>query len=259
MNAGFSKHIREQLTSVNFVDITDEIDEIKAMKSHEEIERIKASAYLNDEAMKSCFETIRPGVREFEVAAMGRLKCMMLGSEQQFIRIGSAPPGNPFPWNPIHAMNREIMEEDQVGILIEAADPAGYYTHLHRIVCVGGEIPEELQRQWEVVKAAQNITLSMLKPGADPLGMLHANNEFLRSQGYAEETRIYAHGQGYSLVERPSFQPGEKMKIREGMNIAVHPKAFTKKATAIIVDNYIVTENGVSKCLHKTPKEIFKL
>jgi len=106
------------------------------------------------------------------------------------------------------------------------------------------------------VKAAQKLTLSMLKPGADPIEMLRANNEFMRARGYEEETRIYAHGQGYDLVERPSFQPGETMKIGAGMNIAPHP-GITKRGTAGICDNYIVTDKGVSECLHKTPKEIF--
>ena len=86
--------------------------------------------------------------------------------------------------------------------------------------------------------------------------MLRANNEFMRARGYEEETRLYAHGQGYDLVERPSFQPGETMKIKEGMNIACHP-AISKKGTAGICDNYIVNKTGVSECLHKMPKEIF--
>lgn len=255
MTAGFSRYVREHLTSVTFVDMTDEIDEIKAIKSPEEIERIKESAHLHDEAMKACFEAIKPGVREFEVAAMGRLTCRMLGSEQQFILMGSAPAGNPFPYDSIHAMNRELRDGDQVGILIEAVDAAGYYTHLHRIACIGG-IPEELQEQFEVAKEAQKVTLDMLKPGADPMEMLRANNEFLRSRGYPEETRLYSHGQGYDLVERPAFQPGETMKIKAGMNIAPHPAVLSKKATAIICDNYIVTETGVSECIHKIPKEI---
>jgi len=96
----------------------------------------------------------------------------------------------------------------------------------------------------------------MLKPGADPQEMLRANNQFMRERGYEEETRIYAHGQGYDLVERPSFQPGERMKIEAGMNIAPHP-GIVKKGTAGICDNYIITEEGVSECLHKTAKEIF--
>ncbi len=256
MTAGFSRYIREHLAGATFVDMTDEIDEIKAIKSREEVECIKASAFLHDEAMKACFEAIRPGVREFEVAAMGRLKCRMLGSEQQFILIGSAPPGNAFGYNSIHAMNRQLKDGDQVGILVEATDAAGYYTHLHRIACIG-RIPEDLQKQFEDEKELQALNLKMLKPGVDPMALWEANNDFLRSRGYPEETRLYAHGQGYDLVERPSFQLGEKMKIRENMNIAVHPVVASKKATAILCDNYIVIKTGVSECLHKIPKEIF--
>lgn len=256
MTAGFSRYVRESLTSAAFVDITDEIDEIKAIKSPEEIERIKDSAHLHDESMKACFEAIKPGAKEFEVAAMGRLKCRMLGSEQQFILIGSAPAGKAFPYSSIHAMNRELKEGDQVGILIEAVDAAGYYTHLHRIACIG-KIPESLQEPFEVAKEAQKVTLDLLKPGADPAEIFEANNEFLRSRGLVEETRLYAHGQGYDLVERPSFQKGETMKLKANMNIAPHPAILTKEATAIVCDNYIITETGVSECLHKLPKKIF--
>ena len=255
MTAGFSKYVREHLTSATFVDMTDEIDEIKAIKSPEEIERIKESAYLHDEAMKACFEAIKPGVREYEVAAMGRLKCRMLGSEQQFILIGSAPAGKLFPYNSIHAMNRKLQEGDQIAILVEAIDAAGYYTHLHRIACIG-KIPEALAQQYQVAKEAQQVTLDLIKPGADPLEIFDANNDFLRSRGLVEETRLYCHGQGYDLVERPSFQKGETVKVKAGMNIAPHPAIITKEAIAIVCDNYIVTETGVGECLHKTPKEI---
>jgi Xaa-Pro aminopeptidase len=237
------------------VDITDEIDEIKALKSPEEIERIKYSAYLHDEAMKACFAAIKPGVREYEVAAAGRLRCRMLGSEQQFILIGSAPAGSPFPYHSIHAMNRQLKDGDQIGILIEAVEPSGYYTHLHRIACIG-RIPGDLAQAFEIEKELQDLNLEMVRPGVHPLDLLKANNDFLRSKGLPEEHRLYAHGQGYDLVERPSFQVGETMTLKATMNIAVHPVVATPKAIAIICDNYIVTDTGVSECLHKLPKTI---
>ena len=97
----------------------------------------------------------------------------------------------------------------------------------------------------------------MLKPGVGPMELLETNNEFLRKQGYPPEKRLLGHGQGYDLVERPSLQSGETMKIKAGMNIAVHPSVHTKKATAGICENYIVAETGMSECLHQTPKKIF--
>jgi Xaa-Pro aminopeptidase len=99
--------------------------------------------------------------------------------------------------------------------------------------------------------------LAMIKPGVNPMDLWDMNNDYLRSHGYTLETRLYAHGQGYDLVERPSFQIGEQMEIMENMNIAVHPVVASSQATAIICDNYIVGKNGVGECLHKLPKEIF--
>ena len=41
-------------------------------------------------------------VREFEIGAVGRFKAKMMGAEQLFIQIGSAPPGKNFPYSHIN-------------------------------------------------------------------------------------------------------------------------------------------------------------
>jgi Xaa-Pro aminopeptidase len=255
IRAGFVNYIRQNMKSATFVDITDEIDLIKAIKSPEEIEHIRDSCYIHDEAMKACYEAIKPGIREFEIGAIGRFKAKMMGAEQLFIQIGSAPPGKNFPYSHIHAMNRVIQEGDCLGILIEAINPAGYYTHLHRTVCVG-KIPEPLAIVYADMMTAYRRTRDLLKPGADPIDILDDYNDFLQSKGYPIEKRLYAHGQGYDLVERPCCQVGETMKIHENMTIAIHPP-ISKNGTANICDNYMVTKMGVSECLHKTPQEIY--
>jgi Xaa-Pro aminopeptidase len=255
--AGFTQYVREHLTGVAFVDITDKIDHIKAIKSPEEIERIRYTAYMHDRAMKACIEAIEPGIREFEIAALAKFKCAMMGSPQHFALMGSSPAGTAFPKNnPIHAMNRQLKYGDQLGLLIEAAGSSGLWTHLFRIICIGKKT-DELQKNFEVAKELQTVTAGMLKPGADPIEIIDAANEFLRSRGYPEETRLFAHGQGYDLVERPSFQPGETMKIEAGMNIGIHPSIVSEKACGRICDNYIVRETGPAECLSETAREIF--
>jgi len=60
-------------------------------------------------------------------------------------------------------------------------------------------------------------------------------------------------------VERPAFRDDETMIIRENMNITVHPIVATKTYFTWVCDNYLITENGVSNCLHKTAKKIFEV
>ena len=123
----------------------------------------------------------------------------------------------------------------------------------------GELIPNLLLEGHEFTLEAQRFTLDLLKPGADPREILAAHNDFMTRHGRPEEKRLYAHGQGYDLVERPVIREDEEMKIAANMNIVVHPGYVMDKVAPSICDNYLVTETGVSDCLHKTPQKIFEV
>jgi len=151
-----------------------------------------------------------------------------------------------------------VREGDQFTLMIEVNGPGGMYVEIGRTFFLG-DVPPELEDAHETAKEAQRVTLKLLKPGADPGEMWRANNQFLAGKGFLPETRIYAHGQGYDLVERPGIREEERMKVKERMNITVHPTAATNKVWVWVCDNYLITDSGVSPCLHKTPQEVFPL
>lgn len=251
----FYEYLRKHLNRSKFVDVTEQIDRLKVIKSQEEIELIKRTAALQDVAMEHVRNAIRPGRRDFEILAEAQYSCVMQGSERQLILVGSGPQGVASRWQFRHFQNRTIKEGDQVSVLIEVNGPGGFYTELGRIFSIG-KPSQSLQDAYGTAVEAQEVTLRLLKPGASTKDIWDANNEFLQKRGYLPERRLYAHGQGYDLVERPGIKPEEPMKIEAGMNLTVHPFAINKEAWAVVTDNYLVTESGVGPCLHKTPKEI---
>ena len=256
--APFYNHLKAQLTAAKFVDSTDLVDDIKAIKSEEEIALIKNTAVIQDIALDTAFKAIKPGMRDHEIFALVQYTVQKLGSEEQLIMVGSAPMGTPCPMIKRHFMNREIRKGDQLTLMIEVNGPGGQYAEMGR-TCVLGKASEELLEGYEIAKEAQQVTLNLLKPGTDPKEIIAANNEFLKSKGFPIERRLYAHGQGYDLVERPAIREDETMKLQANMNITVHPTVGTKSVFAWICDNYLITEKGPSACLHKTPKKIFEL
>jgi Xaa-Pro aminopeptidase len=251
----FYDYLRKHLVGYKFVDMADQIDQIKVIKSPEEVELLKKTAALQDAAMEHVKKVLKPGRREFEVHADALHSTMIQESERQLILVSSGPPGTPVPFQPRHFQNRVIREGDQFSILIEVNGPGGLYTEIGRIFSIG-KPPQELQDAFGVALEAQRITLKLLKPGVSPKDIWDANNEFLQRKGYPPERRLYAHGQGYDLVERPLIRYDEPMKIKTGMNITVHPAAAHATVWASVCDNYLVTEDGVGPCLHQTPKEI---
>jgi len=251
----FFEYLNKDLTGAKFVDATDRIDQIKAIKSPEEIDLIRRTAALQDAAIEHLKTFIRPGLREFEVYAEALHHTTLSGSERQLILVSSGPPGTPVPFVSRHFQNKVIKERDQVSILIEVNGPGGFYTEIGRMFTVG-EPSQELLDAFGVSLEAQELSLSLLKPGADPKEIWDVNNTFLEKKGYFPERRLFAHGQGYDLIERPLIRYDEPMKIASEMNLTVHPTATNEKVWAGVTDNYIVTEDGVSPCLHRTPKEI---
>jgi Xaa-Pro aminopeptidase len=251
----FYEYLRKHLPGRKFVDATDWIDQVKVIKSEEEIELIRRTAALQDVAMEHVRKSIRPGRRGFEILAEAQYSCVMQGSERQLILVNSGPRGTSVPFQVRHFQNRVIREGDQFSILIEVNGPGGFYTEIGRIFSIG-KASQELEDAFGVALEAQELTLQLLKPGGNPKDIWDANNEFLQKRGYSLERRLYAHGQGYDLVERPLIRYDELMKIQAGMNITVHPAATNSTVWATVCDNYMVTETGVSPCLHQTPKEI---
>jgi Xaa-Pro aminopeptidase len=252
----FCKHLFDHMPGATFVDATDLVDEIKAIKSPEEIDLIKKTAVLQDEAMEYARSVIKPGRKVSEIVADVVHKVTLLGSEEQLIMAGCGPVGKPAPMQKRHFQGRTLRENEQFTLMIEVNGPGGMYTELGRLFFTG-VVPAEIFDAYELCREAQKITLNLLKPGAHPADILQANNEFLIKQGYLPETRLYAHGQGYDLVERPAILDDEPMTLKANMNMTIHPTIGSDRVWVWVCDNYLITESGVGPCLHKTPQKIF--
>jgi Xaa-Pro aminopeptidase len=258
ISIAFYEHLLKQMPQATFVDFTDMVDEIKAIKSPEEIELIKKTCALQDEAMEWAKTIIKPGRKDFEIVADVIHKVTMLGSEEQLVIAGSGPLGKPTPMQKRHFQGRTLRENESFTLMIEVNGPGGMYAELGRIFFTG-DVPAELADAYELSKETQRVTLDLLKPGADPKDIWDANNEFLVRRGLPPETRLYAHGQGCDLVERPAIRDDEPMKLKANMNITVHPTIGTDRLWVWVCDNYLVTETGPSPCLHKVPQQIFSV
>ena len=231
MSAAFYEYLKENLAGVEIVDATDLVDEIKAIKSPEEMHYIRKAAWIHDAAWACIPALVRPGKKEYEIRSEIQRILSDMGSEEQWIMMGSAPPNRLAGHKPTFFQNRTLQAGDQLMVMLEVNGPGGYYGEVGRTICLG-EPPKALLEGWEIAKEAQSRTAELLRPGARPADIFKAHNEFMESKGYPAEGRIYAHGQGYDLVERPAIRAEETMTIKANLLIAVHPLALSEKAYA---------------------------
>jgi Xaa-Pro aminopeptidase len=258
MSFALGDYLRRKFTKAKFVDASDMVDRIKAIKSAEELERIRRTAALQDKAMEETFAQIRPGMRELEVAAIAEHTGHKYGSEQGLFLAGSGPVGTAAVFANRYQQNRVLREGDQFTILIENNGPGGFYTELGR-TCVLGRASQEMKDEFAFVLEAQRFTLDMMKPGAKCSEIFAEYNAFMKKNGRPEEKRLHSHGQGYDMVERPLIRHDETMTIQKNMNMVCHPTYVTAGTYSWCCDNFLIGDTGVVEKLHKFPQKIFEL
>ncbi|MBV9225569.1 MAG: aminopeptidase P family protein [Acidobacteriaceae bacterium] len=256
--AGFSDVLREGLGNVEIVDMTEELDALKAIKSPEEQDLIRRTAALQDEVFAHVCTVIRPGLRDIDVTSAAQMQAQRLGSEQGILLGASAQVGVRSPFMGRHFQGRSLSSGDHLSLLVEVNGPGGFFCEIARTLVLG-KASAELHDGFAAVKAAQEHTLSRLKPGASARDIAAAHDDYMTARGLPPEVRLYAHSQGYDMVERPLIRRDETMTISPGMHLAVHPGYETESLFAVICDNYLVGEDGPGPCLHRTEKKIFEL
>jgi Xaa-Pro aminopeptidase len=250
--------IKRAFPNTRFVDASELVDKIKVIKSSEEMELVKRAALMQDGAMRAAFAAVKPGMRDTEVAAVAQYYSQCHGSENGIYLCASMPLGKPSKFGNRHVQNRVIQEGDQIALLVEDNGPGGMYTELGRS-CVVGKVPQQMKDELAFCKEARKLTLDLLKPGTPCKDIWDDFNDFMRRNGRPPESRLYCHGQGYDLVERPLVRHDEPMTIAKDMNIVVHPTYIHAGYLNWLCDNYLIGGNGPGDRLHQFPEEIVEV
>jgi Xaa-Pro aminopeptidase len=258
MSAAMAESIKRLYPNARYVEASELVDRIKVIKSAEEMELVKRAALMQDGAMRAAFAAIKPGMRDTEVAAVAQHYSQCHGSENGIYLCASMPLGKPSKFSNRHMQNRVIEQGDQFVLLVEDNGPGGMYTELGRS-CVLGKVPQAMKDELAMVLEARKLTLDMLKPGASCKDIWDAFNAFMRKHGRPQEARLYCHGQGYDLVERPLVRHDETMTIEKDMNIVVHPTYIHGGYLNWLCDNYLIGGNGPGDRLHQFPEEIVEI
>jgi len=133
----FYEYLTKNLQGYKFVDVTDQIDQMKAIKSPEEIKLIRRTAELQDAVIQHIKEKIQPGLRDLDLFAEAHYVATKQGMERGQVLISSYTPGDPSGFQQRHFMNRVLKKGDIFTMLVEGNGPGGFYTEIARVFSLG--------------------------------------------------------------------------------------------------------------------------
>src|SRR5690348_12624665 len=230
--------LRDLLKQSKMIDGRDLVDQLRLVKSTQEIRLLEESARWAEKAHDILLESIAPGVHDALVgvkASYETLTRMMrkLGARYCQLKWGLSPvvvgcrgqvgPASAVP----HAVfsKRKIRRGD-VLVTEAGVEVGGYTSELERTVIVGRAGSRE-KRYFEIMLKAQNAALESFRAGIPCSAVDAAAREAVERAGLADNLRHHVgHGIGIDGHEPPWLDPGEKTIMKTGMVFSCEPGLY---------------------------------
>ena len=219
---------------------------LRRVKDETELRHMRRAAELTSEGMKAAFETIRPGLREYEVAAEIEYAMRRLGSwGVAFDTMVASGIRSAYPHG--GCTDRKIMKGDLV-VLDIGAKYQNYRADLTRTVTVGKPSSKQV-RIHEVVREAQDRAFQSVRAGVKACDIDAVARGLIEREGYGEcFVHSLGHGVGLDIHEPPTLKPESKDKLSVGNVVTVEPGIYIVKFGGVrIEDTVLVRKGGAGK------------
>ena len=233
------------------------VENLRAVKDADEIERIRDAARLGSQVMEEAILLIRPGVTELDIAAEIGYRMRRKGaSGESFEAIVAAGPRSALP----HARpTARRIGKNELVVLDLGAILRRYCSDLTRTVHVG-KASARVRQWYHAVLDAQTAARDALKSGVTCGAIDAAARNVLQRKGLGRYfVHSTGHGIGLEIHEDPRIARDQKKRLEAGNVVTLEPGVYVEGVGGIrIEDDALVTPRGV-EILTTTPREFLEL
>ena len=235
---------------------TEELREMRSVKSADEIACMKISAAIAESAMYEVQRTMHPAIRENDLVAVA-VRDQYCHATDEVV-----PPAVVSGWrtNPMHCdyTDRLIMAGETTAVHIDAVSFNGYKTSLGRTFVIGKATQEQKDAYAVALKLMKNA-IAAIKPGNTTADIQAAWPNDPGFWGYEDpaDVRRFAHGHGIGLIfeDGPWFSAvdgHEPVELKPGMTFALETWYGPRGAKfgASIKETVLVTDEGCEVLTH---------
>jgi Xaa-Pro aminopeptidase len=235
----------------NVADATPLLAEARAVKTEQEIERMRLANELAALAMEHVRDRLRPGLKESEVGAMWEGFVHAHGTGYQgkvelargFALVWSGPGIRTFT-----ATGDRPIQEHEPTLLEIWVCADGYWCDHTKNVC-----PGELDRRYdELLEGLLGVFRDAVAYAVDGASLAELDRRIrdgIAAAGYpGQPSHPVAHGVGARAHEPPYAHQAGGGTIREGMVLAIEPGVYWDGGGGLrLEDNFLITANGSEK------------
>jgi len=222
------------------------IRELRIVKDPEEIKLIREASNLANIGMQVASQTIRPGVKEKEVAAEVEYAMRKNGSDgTSFDTIIASGVSSAFP----HGSCSDKTIKDGDLVVVDLGATYKFYRSDMTRTFIAGNASEKQAKIYEAVKLAQQKAFQTIKPGVSARDVDEAARQIIEAAGFGGFfVHNLGHGVGLEIHEAPILSPDTKDTLAAGNVVTDEPGIYLPGFGGVrIEDTVLVTTNGAEK------------
>ncbi|HLS20751.1 MAG TPA: Xaa-Pro peptidase family protein [Bacillota bacterium] len=260
--------VDQLIDAKQFVSLHGVIEELRFVKSDNEIELIKESCRWGNLAHRLLQKYSKAGYSEIEITNRASNEATLamietLGPDYKphgetasaYFR-GQIGPESAFP----HAVTQNIiLSKGDTLVTAAAASVFGYTSELERVMFVE-EYSKEQEKYFTHMYEAQEVAFNAIKPGAPCSSVEEAVQQYFEESGVKHLTSHHTgHAIGLLGHEAPFFDLGDHTIMEPGMVFTVEPGIYVRGLGGFRhSDTILVTEDGM-EMLTYYPRDIDSL
>ncbi|KLA43814.1 M24 family metallopeptidase [Ligilactobacillus ruminis] len=233
----------DELCECDIVPLSGVIEDIRSVKSPEEIDAIKRACEMSGKGYQYVLETIRPQMTELEVSNELDYYMKKNGSEERSFETIVAS-GERTTWPHGTATTKKIEAGDLVTLDFGYyAD--GYTSDVTRTFSIGKQ-SDEAKKIYQIVLEAQQKTIEAVKEGVNGQELDRIGRGYIEDAGYGKYfNHGMGHGIGLDIHELPNVGRTYEEYMKAGQIITIEPGIYVPGVGGVrIEDDVLVTKNG---------------
>jgi Xaa-Pro aminopeptidase len=248
------KKLKERYPVMAFNDITPLIDEMRVIKSAEEIDILRRNGKISAEGVKQAILATTPGVFEYQIEAAAMHVIMKNGAKGAAYPpiVGSGP--NSCIWH--YDKNERRAEDGELVLMDFGADLDYLCMDITRTWPVSGKFTAEQAEVYQIVLAVQKACIEAYKPGVTSEDVHRHVAEVMKKKGL--DPRGLKGGIGHYVGMCVHDVGPRGVPLREGMVFAIEPALYypEKNFGIRIEDTVLITKDGCEVLTKNVPKEL---
>lgn len=248
----YSLYKELQKLPFKLIESEDLVENRRIIKKYDEIEKLKKSCDIAQKAIKRALDEFKINMSEKDLADNIERNAKKLGAEKiDFIIVvsgkrGALPHGRP--------TDKKIKLGELITIDFGCIYK-GYHSDITRTYSVG-EVNLKLKEIYRVVKEAQQLGVSMIKPEINTKDIDKAVREYIKNAGFGE---CFVHGLGHGIGieghEKPFLNEYENSVLKAGMVLTIEPGIYIPELGGVRIEDTVLVTNDNYELLTTISKE----